>query len=147
MTTQAETSAVATPPAASTSASEPATAAEGSGPNLVFKLPKKKRKYSKGLRGIQLLQRAVMKSTARMTSAVATGADSFKKRSDESSRKRRDGAIQDAMKNWARATSKAMKEASGLPRDMIKPLATRRNGRRMRNMARWALSMTPFGRR
>ncbi len=104
-----------------------------------------KRRYSRGLGDAQRMQRGWAKAAARASEAVATGFATYRDRSEASARARRDGAIRDGLENWARATSKALKKASRVPEDVIKPMNTRRVRRAMRALIRLA-ALPLFGR-
>src|SRR6185503_483168 len=79
---------------------------------VVIKLKgnKKKRKYTRGTKDIQRLERGVTKASRRLSRAVASGFATYEKKRNKSSRKKRDGAIRDAIENWTRAYGRATRK-------------------------------------
>src|SRR6185503_12250938 len=71
---------------------------------------KKKRKYTRGTKDIQRLERGVTKASRRLSRAVASGFATYEKKRNKSSRKKRDGAIRDAIENWTRAYGRATRK-------------------------------------
>jgi len=103
--------------------------------------PKKKRKYSRGLKQFQKSERSLAKVNRRISRAVASGFGTYYERSDASSRKKRDGAIKDAVKNWGKGMSKAIRKASDAPNDVASAFDTKAVRRQIRQVARL---LTPF---
>jgi hypothetical protein len=95
--------------------------------------PKKKRKYSTRLRGGQELERGLSRAAASVGDGIAITFDTYKKRSNASSYKKRDGAVKDALKNWTKAYSKGMKEATDAPYQLVKAINTGKASRRVRD--------------
>lgn len=95
--------------------------------------PKKKRKYSTRMRAGQEIERGVSRAAASLGDAVAATFDTYKKRSNASSYKKRDGAVKDALKNWTKAYSKGMKEASDAPYQLVKAVNSGKASRRVRD--------------
>jgi len=81
---------------------------------------KEKRKYSRGLRAGQEMERGFSRAAASLGDAIAETMNTYKERSRASSFKKRDGALRDAIKNWTKATSKGMKTASDAPYEIVK---------------------------
>jgi hypothetical protein len=84
---------------------------------------KKKRKYSKG--PMKLAQKAeirVSKGLHRVARAVEEGLGVWRERRDESSGKKRDGALRDALKNYGKAVTKFHKVGARLPQDLTENL-------------------------
>jgi len=70
---------------------------------VVFKTKKKKKyKYSRGLKDLQRSSRGVAKVSSRLARSVVKGMDAYRKASDKSARKKRDGAIRDFPLNIAK---------------------------------------------
>jgi hypothetical protein len=115
--------------------------ARASGRPIVFEKKKKKkgkRKYSG--RGFKLLQRGVRGSltvSRRMADAFSTGFTEFSKRSNRSSRKKRDGLLRDVFKNSARSMGKSLRKSSKVPRAMVKVFGGGRGIRRQIRSVRW----------
>src|SRR5579862_7623570 len=100
------------------------------------KATKKKRRYSRGLRMSQELERGVSRAAATFSDAIAETFRTYKKRSRNSSLNRRDGAVRDAIKNWTKATSEGLKTASDAPYDFVKTVNRGRSSRRIRDAVR-----------
>lgn len=100
------------------------------------KAPKKKRRYSRGLRVSQELERGVSRAAATFSDAIAETFKTYKKRSSNSSFNKRDGAVRDAIKNWTKATSEGMKTASDAPYEFVKSINRGRASRRIRDAVR-----------
>src|SRR5262245_48557828 len=84
---------------------------------IIERKKKKKRKYSRGLGSLQRAERGFAKANARVAQAVASGLSEYYRRDNRSSRKRRDGAIRDGVRNWSEALSKALRRGARAPRD------------------------------
>ena len=97
---------------------------------------KNKRKYTRGLKDVQRLERGVTKASRRLSRAVASGLATYEKRRDKSSRKKRDGAIKDAIENWTRAYGRAVRKGSDAPYDVARRLNTKRLSRPIRDAIR-----------
>jgi hypothetical protein len=81
---------------------------------------KKKKRYSKRLKGLQKIERGVSKAMHRLASSVDEGLRVWRKSSDRSAREKRDGAIRDALKNYAKAMGKQIRIASWAPADLAR---------------------------
>ena len=99
---------------------------------------RKKRKYSKGLKEIQQFGRSMNKASARVARAVAKGMATYRKRSDKSSFKKRDGSIRDFAVNLAAGLGKTLRVLSGVPSDLAKGLDTKRARKRARRQVKIA---------
>ena len=97
---------------------------------------KKKRKYSKGKRGVQELGRGVNRAAADLGKAVSIALESYNKRSDNSSRKKKDGMLRDAVQNMTKAASKGLKKAADAPYDQVKSVSRGKNSKQLRNMTK-----------
>jgi hypothetical protein len=97
---------------------------------------RKKRKYSKGLKEIQQFGRSMNKASARVARAVAKGMATYRKRSDKSALKKRDGALRDLTVNLAEGLGKTMRVLSGIPADLAKASNSPRARKRMRRQLR-----------
>jgi len=96
----------------------------------------RKREYSRRLRSAQKIERGVSRAAASLGNAVAATFNSYKDRSDASARKKRDVAVKDALKNWTKAYSKGMKEASDAPYDFVKAVTSGKGSKQLRNAAK-----------
>jgi hypothetical protein len=97
---------------------------------------KKKRKYSKGLRDIQTSGRRLTKISDDLSRSVSKGIRAYRKASDKSSRKKRDGAVRDFGLNAAKGIGKSMRSSSSVPYKIARALNTRGTRRGMRRQAR-----------
>jgi membrane-associated HD superfamily phosphohydrolase len=80
---------------------------------------KKKRKVSKELKPLEKLDRDLTKAERRIAKAVLAGVESWQTSSKKSSKKRRDGALRDVVKNSAKAYAKVLDRASRVPADVV----------------------------
>jgi hypothetical protein len=101
---------------------------------------KKKRRYTKGLRTIQRVERGVARSLDTLAEGLARGFSEYRKRSSKSSRKKKDGALRDGIENWTKAMSKGLSTASKAPNDFVK---TVNRGRGSKEVRRTIRSFTP----
>lgn len=99
---------------------------------------KRKRRYSKELEEIQQMERHLTRSTHRMAQAIEQGLAAYRKRSDRSARKKKDGAILNFIPDSAWAMSRALEEASPIPYDIARAMSTKRSRQRLRRQLRMA---------
>jgi hypothetical protein len=78
------------------------------------------RKYSKRNKSVQEFERRVSKGLHRVAKSVEAGLREWRAATDRSSRKRKDGAIRDALENSARAVGKQIRVASRVPEDAVR---------------------------
>ena len=95
--------------------------------------PKKKRKYSRSMRGGQEIERGLSRAAASLGNAVAATFNTYKDRSRASSYKKRDGAVKDAIKNWTKASGKGMKKASNAPYQFVKAVNSSKASKQIRD--------------
>jgi hypothetical protein len=111
---------------------------EPSGP-IVLNLKRKrksKRRYSKGLEEIQLMDRHLTRASHRMARAVEKGIAKYRDSSTISAKKKQDGAIRDFIPNSGIAMSRALKEAYLIPSDIARAFDTKPMRRRARRQLR-----------
>jgi Family of unknown function (DUF6312) len=96
----------------------------------------KKRKYSKGSQSIQELGRGMNKAAADVAGAVATALETYRDRANDSSYKKKDGMMRDAVENFAKAASEGMKKASDAPYDLVKTVTRGKGGKQLRKTAK-----------
>ena len=100
---------------------------------VVLKTKKKKKyKYSRGLKDLQRSGRKMTKVSSRLVRAMSKGVGAYRKASDKSARKKRDGAMRDFGLNVAKGMSKSLRESSRTPYDIAQAL----NGRSSRKLIR-----------
>ena len=123
------------------------TAEDRDGVIVVEKRKKKrKRKYSRGTRGLQELSDGLTKASFRVPNAVAKGLDEFYDRSRKSSKKRRDGAFRDLLRNGARGADRFFRQFGKAPNDVARKVRTRRVWKQTRGLVSAAVwPLTGFG--
>jgi hypothetical protein len=82
----------------------------------------KKKKVSKEAKPFERLDRDLSKAERRVAKAILLGVESWQNNSKKSSKKKRDGAMRDALKNGVRAYSKFVDHAAKVPGDVISML-------------------------
>ncbi len=109
---------------------------------IVIKTRKKKKyKYSRGLKDLQKSSRGVSKVSSRLARSVVKGMDAYRKASDKSARKKRDGAIRDFGLNMAKGMSKSLRASSRVPYDLARAMDQRGSRRTVRRQVRAASRM------
>ena len=83
---------------------------------------KKKRKYSRGLKEVQQNGRSLAKVSDDLARSLAKGVRTFRKASDKSARKKRDGAMKDLGLNLAKGLSKSLRASSAVPEDLARAM-------------------------
>src|ERR1700692_2416537 len=102
----------------------PASAADSR--PIVYEKKKRKKKYSRGLKEPQRLGKGLARSAERLAQAVADGISETCRRGNNSARKKRDGAIKDAVRKVGRGLEAAISTAAKAPTDLTKRVSTRR---------------------
>jgi len=97
---------------------------------------KRRKRYSKGTKDVQRLAYGASKGAYRIANGFAAGLDSFWKRSNRSSRKKRDGFVRDAFRNLARGARKASRQFGRAPQEISDRFRTRRFWRQTRRALR-----------
>jgi hypothetical protein len=124
--------------------SEPAILSLRASSVIYKKRRKKKRRYSSGLKQLQQVERGAIKASGRLARAIDRGLRTYRNREDRSSRKRRDGAIRDGLKNWSRAVGRTLRVASRAPNDFTRRFNSKQFSRQVRDTLR-AFSRPLFG--
>ncbi len=120
----------------STNGAAPIEWVEGGKPIVVDTKKKKKKKYSKGLKDLQVSARRVSAVSNDVTRSVAKGIKAYRKASDKSAEKKRDGALRDMGLNVAKGLGKSLRAASDIPSDLAKAMDTRGMRRSRRRQAK-----------
>ena len=107
-------------------------------PHLIYELDdrkrkKKKIKYTRGLKQVQKLERGLSTASQRASRAMEKGLKTYRKRRNKSARKKRDGALRDALQNWSIGLGRALRVGSDAPYDVTRELNTSRFTRRLRD--------------
>jgi hypothetical protein len=95
---------------------------------------KKKRKYSKGLKDLQISARKGTRIGDKFANALADGFRKFRKKSDKSSEKKRDGVLRDFYANAASGVGTTLRKSSKVPVLMAKTVRKRTMRRSVRAM-------------
>jgi hypothetical protein len=96
---------------------------------IVYEVRKKRRrkkKYSSGLKDPQKVEQGLSRSVERVAHAVADGFTRYRRRRNNSARKKRDGAIKDVCRNVGRGAETAIRRAAKAPTDLTRKLSFRR---------------------
>lgn len=96
--------------------------------------PRPKRKYSKRLRNLQEFERNASKAVHRLTRSFEQGVGQWRKSTDRSARRRKDGAIRDALDNYAKATGKQLRVISRVPVDVVRAVRSLKIGKVARRL-------------
>jgi hypothetical protein len=86
------------------------------------KKKKKKKKFSRGMAGGQKVEISVTRGAHRLAVAVEEALSTWRNERNRSSRKKRDGAIRDVVKNSGKALSKFGRQAAKIPQDLTQSL-------------------------
>ncbi len=106
---------------------------------IVYRTSKKKkgeRRYTKGLKIPQQLGRGVIRASERLGNGLDRGFSDFRKRSNASSKKKRDGIIIDSVRNFTKGAGKGLRTVSRAPNDVVKRVNTKWVTRQARNVMR-----------
>lgn len=96
--------------------------------------PRRKRKYSKNLRDIQKFERNASRALQRVAGSVEAGVREWRKATNRSARRKRDGAIRDALDNYAKATGKQLRVMSRAPADLVRAFRSLRISKIVRRL-------------
>ncbi len=99
-------------------------------PIVVKSKGKKKRKYSRGLKELQQNGRSLAKVSDSLARSVSKGIRTYRKASDKSAQKTRDGAMRDFGLNLAKGLSKSLRTSSSVPEDLAQAMMGRGSARR-----------------
>jgi hypothetical protein len=106
---------------------------------IVYRTSKKEkgeRRYTKGLKIPQQLGRGVIRASERLSNGLDRGFSDFRTRSNDSSKKKRDGIIIDSVRNFTKGAGKSLRTASKAPNDVVKRVNTKWVTRQARNVMR-----------
>jgi len=99
-----------------------------------------KKRYSRNSKDAQRLVYGGSRALFRIADGFAAGADSFRRRSDRSARRRRDGLAKDFFRNYARGVDRASRQWGRAPYEIAREI----NGRRAWKSVRQFLRNGPF---
>jgi len=89
----------------------------------------RKRRYSKGLKDPQKCEVDATRALNRVADAVADGVSEYRSERNKSARRKRDGAIKDAVRNLGRGLSEALDTGARAPSDLTRRATTKRLSR------------------
>lgn len=104
--------------------------------NFQYSKKGKKKKYSRSLKGIQVLEDGLSKSLLTLSKGISSGFSSYRKARNKSASKRKDGAFIDFFPNAAKGFGKALRASSDAPYELAKTINTKRRRRRIRRSIR-----------
>ena len=109
---------------------------------IVYEYRKKrgKKRYSKGKKDVQILERGFSRSLERVADAVGDGLGRYRRRRNRSANRKKDGAIKDFVKNVGRGTEKALRTGSKAPTDLTR----RVTWKRLKRATRLPVPAPPF---
>jgi X-X-X-Leu-X-X-Gly heptad repeat protein len=96
---------------------------------IVYKRRKsggRKRKYSRGMKDPQKLERGFVGAVERLARGVTDGLSEYRKERNRSARRKRDGAIRDAVRNVSRGLRDGLTTAAKAPTDFSRHVTTKR---------------------
>lgn len=103
---------------------------------IIIVSKKKRKKYSKELKGIQVDLKGGVKALHYITDGVADGVKEYIRQSKKSSQAKQDGALKDILKNITKSFSVAVRKVSLAPYELAKTIDTDKVTRRTRNALR-----------
>lgn len=90
---------------------------------------RKKKKYTRGSKDVQYLEEDASRAVNRLANSVADGIGKYRERRDNSARKKKDGALKDALRNTGRGLTKALDKAARAPSDLTRRATSKRISR------------------
>ncbi len=90
---------------------------------------RRKKKYSRGLKDPQKAERGISRAAERLARAVTDGLSEYRKKTNRSARRKRDGAIRDAVRNVSRGLREGLSTAAKAPTDFSRNVTTKRLSR------------------
>jgi len=93
-----------------------------------------RKRYTRGFRDIQRFAYGGSRALYRFANGFASGFDSFRSRSNRSSRRKKDGLVRDSLRNGARAFSRSARQFGRVPYELAREVRTRRFWRAGRDL-------------
>ena len=93
---------------------------------------KKKRKYTRGTKGVQRFTLGLAEAGSRVANSFGKGSRRFVKESKKSSRKRKDGLVRDSLRNASDGFSDAANEFGKAPGEVARRISTKQVRRTFR---------------
>jgi hypothetical protein len=105
-------------------------------PVVVVERKRSRRRYSTGLKSVQVMERNLSRAFRRVARSLDEGMDAYQEARDESAERTRDGALMDFIPNVADGMSQMLEVLTPLPQDLAKALYPPRARRIVRNATR-----------
>lgn len=112
------------------------TSEENAGAPVVVERQRGRRRYSTGLKSVQVMERNLSHAFRRVARSLDKGMDAYQEARDESAERTRDGAIMDFVPNVADGMTRMLQVLTPLPQDLAKALYPPRVRRIVRNTTR-----------
>jgi hypothetical protein len=80
-------------------------------------------RYSSRYEGLQKAERRLTRASHQLGEAVLAGIESWDRSREKSARSKKDGAVKDGLENFTKAYAKTIREAAGVPRQVVKGVA------------------------
>ena len=109
---------------------------ENAGAPVVVERKRGRRRYSTGLKSVQVMERNLSHAFRRVARSLEEGMDAYQDARDESAERTRDGALLDFIPNVADGMSQMLEVLTPLPQDLAKALYPPRARRIVRNATR-----------
>jgi len=109
---------------------------EGSTPIVLERTSKGGRRYSTGLKNVQVSERHLSRAIHRVARSLENGLEAYEEARDESANSTRDGAIVEFIPNVAEGLSSVLETLTPLPQDLAKALYPTRARRVVRSASR-----------
>jgi len=109
------------------------TSEENVGAPVVVERKRGRRRYSTGLKSVQVMERNLSQAFRRVARSLDKGMDAYQEARDESAERTRDGAIMDFVPNVADGITRMLQVLTPLPQDLAKALYPPRIRRIVRN--------------
>ena len=109
---------------------------ENAGAPVVVERKRGRRRYSTGLKSVQVMERNFSRAFRRVARSLNEGVDAYQEARDESAERTRDGALMDFIPNVADGVSQMLEVLTPLPQDLAKAIYPPRARRIVRNATR-----------
>lgn len=96
---------------------------------IVYEITRKrrgKRRYSRGRKDPQRVEEGITRALEELTDGVAAGVSKYRRRRDNSARKKKDGALKDGLRNIGRGLETALRKSARAPTELTRPLTLKR---------------------
>lgn len=98
----------------------------------VYEYRRRGKRYSKGWKDSQIIERDVSRSAERLADAASDGLNRYRRSRNRSAKKKKDGAIKDFVRNVGRGAEDALRTGSKAPSDLTRRATSKRLKRTLR---------------